>query len=99
MGQLIYTDDAPEPKVRKPRRKKYAPGKYPRLLNSESRDVKLLKLPWGQFCTLTDAAACMGIERNSLRTNYLYSTDYALPTYIEVVKDMGRIVGLKRVGP
>lgn len=99
MAQLIYQDDAPQPKVRKPRRKKYGRGKYPRYKNSQSRDVKLLRLPWQQTITVGGAAALMGIDRKSFQVNYLWSPSYLMPDYIEIVRDMGRIVGLKRIGP
>ncbi len=99
MAKLIYQDDAPEPKVRKRRRKKYPVGKYPRPLTTNSRDVKLLRLPWQQVCTVSEAAAIMGIARTGLQGNYLHNSAYALPDYIEIVRDMGRIVGLKRIGP
>lgn len=94
MAKPIYTDDAP-----KKRRKKYPRGKHPRPLNSESRDVKLLRLPFQQQITLTQAAQIMGIARTSLQHNYLYPMSYALPDYIEVVRDNNRIIGIKRVGP
>lgn len=99
MPNLIYTDDAPKPKVRKPRRKKYPKGKHPRPLTGNSKDVKLLRLPWKQQITVTEAAEIIGIHRNSFRVNYLYSQRYSLPDFIEMVRDMGRIVGIKRVGP
>lgn len=93
----IYQDDPPPP--RKKRRKKYPRGKYPRPLTSESRDVKLLRLPYGEMTTLTDAANLMGIDRRSLQINYFYSQSYLLPDYIQLIRDGGHIVAIKRIGP
>lgn len=102
MAKPIYQDDEPAPKVRKPRRKKYPRGKYPRVLTSQSRDVKLLRLPWKQFVTTGEAAELMGVTRRTLTCNYFSAgnkDNYAMPDYIEMVYDGSRIVGLKRIGP
>lgn len=102
MAKPIYQDDDPVPKARKVRRKKYPVGKHPRPLTGDSKDVKLLRLPWLQGVTIGEAAELMGITRRTLQCNYLYAgnnSNYCLPDYIEMVMDGSRIVGLKRVGP
>jgi hypothetical protein len=98
MATPIYSDDPIVKPERKKRRKKYPRGKYPRVLNSESKDVKLMRLPWQTFVTTSEAAAIMGITKESLRHNYLTTSAYAMPDFIEIVRNP-RIVGLKRVGP
>lgn len=102
MAKPIYTDDEPippPPKVKRVRRKKYPRGKYPRKLTSQSRDVKLLRLPYQRMITLTEAAEIMDIARGSLQKNYIFSKTYGIPDYIEIVRDNNIVVGIKRIGP